>query len=139
MSSCNLVTTVLESGNLAETFNYGFDGRIWPVYYSSDNCNNAYLMFEWTIPTLNPQVDELYKIHYCLYGADGRLYRDITTTENRFVLLNLMSYPLDSSGKFSVSIKAVLESYKGHSYIITETVDSLPITFSKKWFSLFYR
>jgi hypothetical protein len=42
------------------------------------------------------------------------VYRAITATTERYILLNLIDLPLDSNSHFSVTINAVLESYKGY-------------------------
>ena len=68
---------------------------------------------------MNPDIDDLYKLHYCIIGADNKVYKAISSTTDRYILLNLMNLPLDGTGKFTITIKAVLESYKGHTGIIT--------------------
>lgn len=51
---------MLDSGVLYSTFDYGSGGKIIPIYYSSDDCSNAYIIFQWVIPSLDPTVDDLY-------------------------------------------------------------------------------
>lgn len=129
-AGCDLESYRL-GGTLYNTFNYKDGGKITPLYYSSDDCDTAYFLFDWAIPDLDPSVDELYRINYCIYGYDKKVYKGITQTTDRFVLLNLITLPLDSNTQFSITVVALLESYKGHTNVISKTVTSLPKSFSK--------
>ena len=69
-NGCNLKTNILNSGKLSQTFDYSTNGNLTPIYYSSDNCENAYVIFSWSFPTMNPEIDDLYQLHYCIEGPD---------------------------------------------------------------------
>ena len=89
-----------------------------PVYYSSDDCNNAYLIFNWYIPSLYSDVDDYKQIFYCLMGADGKLYQGMTTSPNPYITLNLIGLPLNSNNLFQVSIVAIIQTYKGYTAVL---------------------
>lgn len=110
-AGCNL--RGLLNGITTKTFDYDMNGEINPIYYSSDNCDNAYLLFNWRISNLYEEVDDYYRIHYCIIGHDSVVYKGITSTNEPYILLNLIKLPLNNKNLFEITIRAVIQTYKG--------------------------
>eukprot|EP00347_Sterkiella_histriomuscorum_P006905 403350981 len=127
-AGCNLEKDVLKA-NYTHTFDYGQDGIINPVYYSSDDCNNAYVIFNWKIPSLFSDVDDYKAIHYCLYGYDDKPYTALTATSDPYITLNLIGLPVNANNLFEVKIYAVIQTYKGYTGIIARKLYNLPKKF----------
>ena len=114
-----------------KTFDYGGDGIIEPIYYSSDDCNNAYILFTWKISSLFVDVDDYRFLHYCVLGHDNVVYQGITQASNPYILLNLVALPMNSNNLFTVTIRAVIQTYKGYTSIIERRLSNLPKLYCK--------
>ena len=58
-TGCPLESLIIDPSLSGKPNHYKEQAAIKAIYYSSDNCNNAYLLLEWTINNIEDFNDEL--------------------------------------------------------------------------------